>query len=88
MQPTRSVVPAWLAVLVTFGVSGGIHDLAVSAIKLTPFLFFTPWFLLMGGVVVIYKLQGWSHKKLPAAIRVLINLTILISTFSLTSYFF
>ena len=88
MQPTRSVVPDWLAVIVTFGVSGGVHDLAVSALKLAPFLFFTPWFVMMGGVVVIYKLTGWSHSKLPAAVRILINLMILVSTFALTSYFF
>jgi len=73
MRPVNKVLPLWLAIIVTFGVSGALHDLAVSLIKLRFTFFFTPWFLLMGFVVLITSKFGISYQEYKWPIRAAIN---------------
>ena len=44
MRPLASFLPISLSILITFLVSGALHDLAVSVIKWNIIVFFTPWF--------------------------------------------
>ena len=54
---TRFVSPVF-AVVMTFAISGVLHDLAATLILRRPVFVCTPWFLLLGlGVVVGKKLQ-------------------------------
>ncbi|MFT5676243.1 MAG: GR25 family glycosyltransferase involved in LPS biosynthesis [Paraglaciecola sp.] len=47
MKPLSQLFPIWLAMIMTFAVSGALHDLAVTIIKWKLTFFFTPWFSLM-----------------------------------------
>lgn len=42
MRPLTQLVPIWFAIMITFAVSGGLHDIAVSLIKWRATFFFTP----------------------------------------------
>ena len=53
--PLSLRLPQALALLLTFTVSGMLHDLAVILLKWQFVCFFTPWFTLMGIVVVVSK---------------------------------
>jgi len=87
MRPISGILPLWLAVIVTFVVSGALHDLAVSLVNLRFTFFFTPWFLLMSFIVLVTNKFGISYKEYQWPIRAAINITFivicLISTFAL-----
>lgn len=53
MRPLSKWLPQWLAILMTFAVSGALHDLAVTLIKWHLVFFFTPWFSVMGVAVLV-----------------------------------
>jgi len=64
-SPLRRFLPPVVAVLLTFFLSGAIHDLATMAVRRSGAFLFTPWFLLLGGGVVAGRalgmdLSGWS----------------------------
>ncbi|MFD2167001.1 acyltransferase [Thalassotalea euphylliae] len=87
MQPSSSFLPAWLAVIVTFFISGALHDLAIALVKWQVFVFFTPWFTLMGAMVVVSKYFSISYSKLPWFARSLINIAWIVSAFFTTKLF-
>ena len=66
-------MPVWLAILVTFAVSGALHDLAVMLVKWRGLFFFTPWFTLMGIWVVLSQQVGITYQRQPFVIRALLN---------------
>ncbi len=78
MKPANKFMPIWLAAIVTFAVSGALHDIAVTIIKLRPTLFFTPWFALMGLVVVTTKSWGISYQQYQWLTRAMINATMVV----------
>ena len=52
-MPLKSVLPAGVALVLTFVVTGIIHDIVTMAVRRDMAFLFTPWFLLLGiGVVV------------------------------------
>jgi hypothetical protein len=75
MRPLSRFMPSWLAIITTFAVSGGLHDLAVTLVKWRMTFFFTPWFLIMGLLVVATKGLNISYRAHSWPIRVLCNLT-------------
>ena len=44
----RRVLPPAVAFILTFAISGGLHDLATMAVSRSPAFLFTPWFVLLG----------------------------------------
>ena len=78
MKPANKLFPFWFAVLVTFAVSGALHDLAVSLVKLEITFLFTPWFLLMGFIVLITKKFEVSYQGYQWLTRAAINITIIV----------
>lgn len=86
MRPLCSFVPVWLAVFITFLVSGALHDLAVSLVKWKTVLFFTPWFGLMGALVIASKKYSISYGDFSWLVRVAINLFIICVTLGLTYF--
>jgi hypothetical protein len=73
MKPLRKFLPVWLATMLTFTVSGVLHDLVVTLIKWQPSFLITPWFVLMGGAVVVTKAFAIEYSKSVWAARALIN---------------
>ncbi|MFB2668973.1 acyltransferase [Shewanella xiamenensis] len=84
MRPISQFLPMWLAVLVTFLVSGALHDLAVALVKWQTIFFFTPWFGIMGVIVIASNKYRLSYGTLPWIMRALINLLFIFSSFALT----
>lgn len=74
LRPLSAVVPKWFAVLLTFLVSGALHDVAVSLVKWQTVLFFTPWFGMMGAMVIVSNKYAIAYGAFTWPIRALINL--------------
>ena len=77
MKPLCRYFPVWLATLMTFAVSGGLHDLAVMLVKWQPTFLFTPWFVLMGVAVLLSKALNISYYGRHWFVRMLLNLAII-----------
>ncbi|MDQ9091045.1 acyltransferase [Pseudoalteromonas haloplanktis] len=88
MKPIADFLPNWCAVLVTFAVSGALHDLAVMLIKWRFIYFFTPWFILMGGCALVSLQFKLSFPQLPWFARAAINLIYIVGSFLLVDLFF
>lgn len=73
MKPLSQWLPLWLATILTFSTSGFIHDIVVSLIKKEYIFTLTPWFTLIGIVVVITTQVKFSYKHYPWIVRALIN---------------
>ena len=86
MRPLASFLPISLATFVTFLVSGALHDLAVSIVELKTVLFFTPWFGLMGLIVVVSKGAGISYGHVSWPVRALFNASFIIVSLGLTYF--
>ncbi len=84
MKPINSLLPHWLAIVLTFSVCGALHDLAVSLVYLTPFFLITPWFSLMGFTVILTKYFAITYPSFPWLFRASINLLLIAVTFWLT----
>ena len=78
MKPLSRFLPIWLAIILTFAVSGALHDAAISLLKWQVTWLFTPWFTLMGILVVFSKALKIHYSNVPWGARVTINLNILI----------
>lgn len=75
MKPLSNVLPIWLAIIITFSVSGALHDIAISLVKLEPTIFFTPWFSLMSLIVIATKKFGVSYDRYHWLVRASINVS-------------
>lgn len=73
MRPIGTYLPVSLAIIITFLVSGALHDLAVSLVKWQFVFFFTPFFVLMGLFVVMSNKLNISYARYPWGIRAFIN---------------
>ena len=73
MKPVSSFLPQWCAVIVTFAISGALHDLAVMLIKWKLLCFFTPWFSLMGVCVLLSLKLNLSFSQFSMPVRAFIN---------------
>lgn len=71
--PLAKKLPRALAVITTFAVSGALHDLAVMLVKWQLVFFFTPWFGLMGVMVVVTKILNINYKSRNWISRATIN---------------
>jgi hypothetical protein len=87
MKPLSQFLPIWLAIIITFAVSGGLHDLAVTLIKWELTFFLTPWFVLMGALVSVTKQMSISYHKYYWAIRASINSVFIAICFAMTIMF-
>lgn len=87
MKPLTRYFSTGIATLLTFAVSGAIHDLVVSLVLWRGVFFFTPWFVIMSLAVLASKKFKISYGGYPLAIRMSINLTWLLACFLLASAF-
>jgi len=88
MKPVSSFVPHWCAVIITFAVSGALHDLAVMLIKWKLLCFFTPWFSLMAVCAVLSIKLNLLFSHFPMSVRAFINFLYISGSFYLTELLF
>jgi hypothetical protein len=81
--PLQKILPSWTALLITFVVSGALHDIVVMALRQSIAFTITIWFLFLGIGVVASEALGVEFSKQPKMIRVAINLTYLLTCFIL-----
>jgi len=81
MRPLSACLPLSVASLLTFMVSGLLHDLAVTLVKWQLVVFFTPWFALMGGVAIGAGSAGITYRQFSWPVRASINALIVVATF-------
>ena len=81
--PLQRSLPSWLALILTFAVSGGLHDLVIMALRRSAAFIFTPWFFLLGIGVVVGTILGIDFSSQTWGTRAGINLTYLVACFGL-----
>jgi len=86
MRPLSEFLPTSLAIVTTFLVSGALHDIAVAIVKWRTVLFFTPWFGIMGLMVIASKKYGVSYGQFSWLARALINASFVLVSLGVTYY--
>lgn len=81
LRPVSQVAPVWLAILATFTVSGFLHDIAISLVKLDIYIFFTPWFSIVGVIVICTKKLSLEYNSSSWHARALMNTLFLSGSF-------
>ena len=76
--PLRRVLHPAVAFILTFAISGALHDLATMAVSWSPAFLFTPWFTLMGMGAVLGRAAGMDLAKRPFWVRAAVNLAYLV----------
>lgn len=74
-KPLNQFMPSGVSLILTFIVSGAIHDLATMLVRGAPAFLFTPWFFLMGVAVVLGRLLKLDYSNQAFGVRVAINLS-------------
>jgi hypothetical protein len=82
--PLNQILPASVALILTFTISGAVHDLATMLVRRAPAFFFTPWFFLMSLIVICGQLFKLDYSKRTFPFRVAINLTFIIGCLTIT----
>ena len=82
--PLNRFLPASVSLILTFTISGGIHDLVTMLVSGAPAFLFTPWFLLMGIVVVFGRLLKLDYSNQAFPVRVAINVTFILVSLMIT----
>ncbi len=82
--PLQQFLPSMLALILTFTISGAIHDFVTMLVRRSAAFFFTPWFLLMGIVVIIQQVLHIDYSKHTWIIRAMINLIHVLACLGLT----
>ncbi|MDE3270514.1 acyltransferase [Pseudoalteromonas sp. G4] len=72
-KPLTHFLPHTLALILTFSISGLLHDLAVSLIKKDTFFVCTPWFFVMSLAVIVSSKLKVDVSKYPFFIRAIIH---------------
>ena len=76
--PLRRVLHPAVAFILTFAISGGLHDLATMAVRWSPAFLFTPWFVLLGMGAVVGRVAGMDLGQRPFWLRAAVNLAYLV----------
>lgn len=77
--PLKRAMPAPLALLATFVVSGALHDLVTAAVRGAPAFLFTPWFFLLGLGVLLGEALKMDTSSSAWSVRAAVNLAYLCS---------
>lgn len=83
-SPMQRVLPMAIALIMTFVISGALHDLVTMALRRSVTFFFTPWFFILGVGVVVGRVIKMDLSNYPWWIRASVNLIYLILGATLT----
>lgn len=72
-SPLRRMMPASLALVVTFVACGALHDLVTMVVRGAPAFLFTPWFLLLGIGVLLGRAMRLNVSAWPWLGRAVVN---------------
>jgi len=67
--PLKKISPPYVALVLTFVVTGIIHDAVTMAVRQDVAFLFTPWFLFLGIGVVLSKITGMDISASPWGLR-------------------
>ena len=74
-RPLRAMgLPVTLSTLITFCVSGAVHDIAASLVSQRLVFVCTPWFCLMAAVLLVSRHFGMDMSALPPLARGLVHI--------------
>lgn len=79
-RPLARFVPRFLAVILTFAVSGAFHDLFASLVTADLFVLFVPVFVVFGLLVVVEEGLGWSFTGMPFWLRATLHAVVIAGT--------
>lgn len=79
--PLSRFLPRTLAVVLTFIISGVLHDLAIILLTKQFSFFITLWFSIMGILLVILSALKVTYEKFSWASRALINLMFIVVSY-------
>lgn len=82
--PLNRFLPTAIALMLTFTISGAIHELATMLVRRSPAFFFTPWFYLMSVVVVFGRLLKLDYSNKAFQVRVAINVMFILACLMIT----
>lgn len=82
--PVRRHAPAAAAVMITFLVSGIVHDAAVTIVRRSFTFMVTPWFLLLGLGVLVARATRVDLSRRPWWWRATVNLIYLVGSLAAT----
>lgn len=82
-RPLRRWLPGPLALWLTFVGCGALHDAVTMLARGGPALLFTPWFALMGLLVLASKAWALDYGALPLAGRAMVNLGLVLLSLAL-----
>jgi len=83
-SPLQRFLPPPMALVMTFIVSGGIHDLVIMAIRRSTAFLFIRWFFLLGVGVVIGSGLNIDYSERPWLVRPAINLSYMLVCLAIT----
>ena len=76
--PMQRVLPMAIALIMTFVVSGVLHDVVTMALRRSVTFFFTPWFFILGVGVVVGRVVKMDLSNYAWWIRASVNLSYLV----------
>jgi D-alanyl-lipoteichoic acid acyltransferase DltB (MBOAT superfamily) len=84
--PLKGYLPDSIALILTFVFCGALHDAVTATVRWDAAFMFTPWFLLMGGLVVLSKKFDWRYGCVHAGGRAVINIALICICFYLATF--
>ncbi|MFT5574176.1 MAG: D-alanyl-lipoteichoic acid acyltransferase DltB (MBOAT superfamily) [Cryomorphaceae bacterium] len=84
--PLKGYLPSSIALILTFVFCGALHDAVTAAVRGDAAFLFTPWFLLMGILVVLSKRFSCSYAGVHRVGRVMINIALIAVCFYLATF--
>lgn len=82
-KPLKIFLPTSISLILTFVISGFLHDVVIMLLRRDFALLFTPWFLIMGLCVVIGDVFKLDYSKYAWINRASINVLIIGCSFIL-----
>ena len=75
--PLKTIFPSYISLILTFIVTGIVHDLVTIAVRQDVAFLFTPWFFFLGIGVVLGKIAGMDISASSWRVRATVNSTYL-----------
>lgn len=72
--PLKKWIPPAMALVVTFVISGALHDAVISVVRGSVVFVFTPWFFVIGIGIILGQALQINYSKYTWSIRAAINL--------------
>ncbi len=90
-KPLKTVFPAWVALVITFLISGLFHDIIYIVPMMMKnvqfvFPFITVWFILISLGIILSEYLQLNFNKINLTVRPIFHLGYLVVTFILTRY--